>query len=135
MDTNLRMHVISIARSVRQWVEEKDQLQRNPSGDLGGWCAIASAELWRRLDKNNIKSEIHISEDEWTFHVFVVVEDHIVDVTATQFGHYEPVVIMHHRLAESKDYWNTNDIFKNPVDLIKHQKKNGHSNQEIAYSK
>lgn len=115
--------VKAIAYEVREWAEGKVE----PSSDLCGMCAIASAELYRRLKKHGIESEIHLYDDSesCTAHVFLVVDDHVVDVTATQFQELENerVVILPKKLAEAYDFYNTAKIFKEPVTLKKWQRK------------
>jgi hypothetical protein len=72
-----------IAREVRLWAEKIQQ--NDPEDiypkDLCGLCAIATAKLHMQLKKNKIKSTIVYGDH----HVFLVVDDFVVDVTATQF--------------------------------------------------
>ena len=75
--------VKTIARKVRKAFEE---IARNEhySSDLAGLCGRASSQLFlacKRAGINNI--ELHSSND----HSYNIYNKHIVDVTATQFGH------------------------------------------------
>ena len=82
MDKTLRDTLVTIATDVRYWAEGRaDQGDE----DLNGWCAKASGQLFRVLQEEGIPAEIHMwswHNDE-SAHVFVVVEDHVVDVTVT----------------------------------------------------
>lgn len=120
---DLMKFVKAIAYEVREWAEGKVE----PSSDLCGMCAIASAELHRRLKKHGIESELHLYDDEenYSCHVFVVVDDHVVDVTASQFWEFEHerVVILPKKEAEAYYFYNTAKIFNEPITLKKWQKK------------
>ena len=137
MDNNLRQRVISLARSVRAWAEERDDKQRFPSGDLNGWCAIASGKLSCELAKNEIAHEIHVQSSDYGCHVYLVVDDFVVDVTATQFPEFKntPVLIMHSREAECYDFYHAAATFTSVEQLIKYQRKQNWSTNQIAYSK
>jgi len=137
VDKNLKQQVLSLARVVRSWAESRDDAQKHPSGDLNGWCAIASGKLSRELAKNEIAHEIHVQSSDYGCHVYVVVDDHVVDVTATQFPDFRntPVLIMHCREAECYSYYNAAATFTNVEQLIKYQRKQNWSVNQIAYSK
>jgi hypothetical protein len=131
--------VRSIAESVRHWAEGR--AEGTPAqGDLFGWCAIASAELWRQLDREGIAAELHCwvcPEDQSSAHVYLVVEDHVVDITCTQFTRLRdiPVYIEHCREAERYVWYQAQEVFKTPKDLIKHQKKTDWVKNQIAWSR
>lgn len=137
MDRNLRQHVVSLARKVRAWAEERDDKQQHPTGDLNGWCAIASGKLSRELAKNEIAHELHVQSSDYGCHVYVVVDDHVVDVTATQFPEFQntPVLVMHCREAECYDFYKSSANFTTVEQLIKYQRKQNWSTNQIAYSK
>lgn len=110
-----------LATQVRTWaVAKADKANYNPD-TLCGWCAIASGELFKRLEKVGIKSTLHINSG----HTFVTVDDHVVDVTATQFMDYEdtPVLIAHQKEVEDKWYYQDVDSFTSIRDLYNFQKK------------
>jgi hypothetical protein len=55
--------------------------------ELMGLCAIASFTLCTELEKAGIEAEVYEGKyDTWFEHCWVVVDDKIVDITATQFG-------------------------------------------------
>ena len=138
MDKTLFDTVLGIATDVRYWAEGRAEGDDIPDLTLRGYCAIASAELFRQLKAAGLDSEIHVWECPETAdsHAFIVVEDHVVDVTATQFRDYaeEPVVIIHVREAEVHQYWNSSYSFKSVEALIKRQKKDRWPREQIAYS-
>lgn len=125
MDKALQDIVTAIAWEVRLWAEGYARF--GDQDDLNGLCAITSAELYRRLEKAGIVSEIHM----WTWdldesaHVYCVVDDHVVDVTATQFKQFRDtkVVIMHCKEAEAYDFYQTKEVFETVEQLRKQQKK------------
>jgi hypothetical protein len=136
MDKNLRDIVMAEAMDVRYWAEARATF--GDADDLNGWCARASAELHRRLVKKGIASEIHMwwwDEDE-SAHVYCVVEDHIVDVTASQFHQFRnvPVVILHCREAEVYDFYQTKEVFKCADKLRKFQKKTKWPPEQVAFA-
>ena len=138
-EVKLSTLVRSAARTVRDWLEDYDNLQRNPKGDMNGYCAIASARLWRELHSYGIKSEIHIAEMCNGSHVFVIVDDFVVDVTATQFNefHDQPIVILHRKLAEVHDYYQSTMSFDSDhsdKDLIKYQRRTQWHCEQIAFA-
>jgi hypothetical protein len=127
--------VLAIATDVRYWAEG-----RSTNDDLNGWCAIASAELFRQLQKEEIPAEIHYSLcrlDGESCHVYLLVDDHVVDVTATQFKQLrdKPVVIMHSREAEAYDFYNADEVFYSVEDLRAYQRKHRWPAEQIAYGK
>ena len=67
-------------------------------------------------------------------HVFVVVADHIVCVTATQFSEFEEekVLIMHTKEAESFEYYRSSRVFETVTELRKHQIKTRWPKEQVA---
>ena len=133
MDSNVESYVAMVATQVRYWAES-----RAPKEDhrLDGWCAIASARLFSELDKQGIKSEIHVwVAPSGEAHVYVVVDDHVVDVTATQFREFRSsfVVIIHQREAEQYEFYRTVEVFHSVKDLRKWQKKGRWPARQMAY--
>jgi hypothetical protein len=68
------------------------------NADLCGMCCIASFRLYKRLLKEGIDAHVYIAHNYnkmgmiMESHAFVMVDDYIVDVTATQFNK-KPIVI------------------------------------------
>lgn len=138
MDKTLFDTVLGIATDVRYWAEGRAEGDDIPDTSLSGYCAIASSELFRQLVSAGFTPEIHVWECPNTrdSHAFVVLDDHVVDVTATQFREFadKTVVIMHVREAETWPYWNSSYSFSSVEALIKRQKKDRWPARQIAYS-
>jgi hypothetical protein len=129
----------SIAESVRFWAEGRAE-GTYMEGDLNGMCAIASAELFRQLAAEGIKAEIRVwicPMDKESAHVYLVVEDHVVDVTCTQFTKMRniPVYIEHVKEAERWDWFQGELVFNDVESLIKYQKKVRWTVDQVAWSK
>lgn len=139
MDKTTFDTVLEIATDIRFWAEGRAEGDPNANPkELDGYCAIASAQLFRTLTSEGFEPELHVWEDTDSrdAHVFVVLEDHVIDVTATQFRQFaeRAVVIMHVREAEGYTYWNSSYSFKSVEELIKRQKKDRWPARQIAYS-
>lgn len=130
MDNELRSIINKLGREVRRWA-----LNQGAHPSLGEWCAICSGELAKRLEEHGIKPEVRISVDgDNNAHVFLALDDHIIDITATQFVEYRdrPVVIMHEREA-TEWYHEAVDFVPHYKMLKKYQKKNGWVKEQIAW--
>jgi hypothetical protein len=127
--------VLDIAVEVRAWAEAAAAKQGKIHGHLNGWCAIASGELHKRLLKAKVRAELHMALDEIGCHVYVVVEDHVVDVTATQFREFkhDPVVIKHHKEIDHLWFYQSGEVFHSARDLRKYQLREGWPNNQVAY--
>jgi hypothetical protein len=137
MKQTLRDNVLAVATDVRYWAEGRAAEFDNNADDLNGWCAIASAELFKKLKEKDIPVEIHYSYDGLTScHVYLLVDDHIVDVTATQFRQFKdkPIVIMHAKSAEVYDFYNTDQVFHSVEALRKYQKKQRWPAEQVAFA-
>jgi hypothetical protein len=128
MNRELKSRVNEHALMVRHWVEAANSQRARPRTEkLDGWCAIATARLWKNLDDIGIKSEIHMASSDIGSHVYLVVEDHVVDVTATQFSHFrnQKVVIAHHREVDHHWFYQSEDIFETARELQRNQIRTG----------
>jgi len=81
----------AVANEVRAWAEHLQKQTMNLFSDrLMGLCAISSAYLFCKLSELGINTTI-VSNPR---HCYVLTEDdYVVDVTATQFGFHEKVLI------------------------------------------
>lgn len=94
-------NIAELAKNVRQsLIKDYDLFE---SDNLYGFCAIASANLYIALLDAGYKPILNIASLPDQYHVFVSVNDVIVDITASQFG-LEPVVVQHKSNAIHK-YW------------------------------
>lgn len=133
MNKELYDKVMPIAKRVREWAQAKaDATKYNPH-NLCGWCAISAAHLFRELKRENIDAEIHYV----SCHCFVVVDDHVVDVTATQFNEfrYDKILILHIKEAGQYSYYETEKVFNYPNDLREYQIKKNWPRKEICYTR
>ena len=133
MKKELRDKVLPIARSVRKWAERKAEAAKYNPDTLCGWCAIASAHLFRALKNEGIESELHYVSG----HCFVVVDDYVVDVTATQFAELRAgdVFIKHHKEVDQHWFYQSSHIFEKPMELREHQLKENWPRRQIAYTR
>ena len=137
MNKQLHGRVAAIALGTRIWVQERaDRKNYNPE-DLEGWCAIAAAELHKRLTADGIAVDIHMWVSEWgECHCFCVVDDYVVDITATQFRQFQgqELVIMHYKEAEAYEMYQSTNVFATAADLRRFQKKARWPSEQIAYA-
>lgn len=128
---NTLQRIRSIAQDVREWAETLDGERMS---QLCGYCAIASAELHKRLKAAGIDTEICISVSTLCSHVFLIAEDHVIDVTATQFNEFswQPVVVLHEREAQAHWFYEVDYRFDTPMDLRRYQVKNKWPQSQIA---
>lgn len=114
------------ARAVRSWTEQY-ATEHNFSPRLTCLCAVASAKLHERFIQHNIKASIGMAHDDMVnfSHVFIIVEDSLVDITATQFGNHPKVTIKKlidaRKLAFTHWYWDINYQFDSSKSLYDYQ--------------
>ena len=137
MNNDNWMMIRTLARKTRSWVEVEDNRRNHQSEGLNGWCAIASAQLSRELALAGIRHEICMAESGMGSHVFLLVDDHVVDITATQFSEFsrEPLVIKHHKEAEVYWFYTIDQLFTSAKELRKYQRQAGWPGRQIAYSR
>jgi hypothetical protein len=91
--------VVRIARRMRQAFEMIGGLEGG-SEDLGGYCGRAAIQLRRACRREGIVIGLHTSDD----HAFNSYQDHLIDITATQFSRRLPKVLVRRR-AECKAWY------------------------------
>lgn len=137
MKQEIRDVVCRTANKVRKWAEITNQRRKRPSSSgLEGWCAIASAKLHRELAAQGIKTEIFLSQEDIGCHVFLVIDDYIVDVTATQFREYRDskVLIIHRKEAEVNWFHCASDVFDSADELRANQIRTGWPENQTAHA-
>src|ERR1017187_1124461 len=137
MNKQLHGRVAAIAFGTRVWVQERAFISNYNADDLEGWCAIASCELYKRLKADGITAVIHMWVSEWgECHCFCVVEDYVVDITATQFGKFRDrdVVIMPILEAMEYEMYRGTEVFKCGKDLRRYQKRNRWPSQQVCFA-
>lgn len=78
-----------------------------------------------------ITAELRVHDGDQGSHVFLAVDDHVLDITATQFG-LKPVVYMHERLASRHHFYDYCHVCATPADLQQHQRAAGWPLDQIA---
>lgn len=104
-----------IAIQSRRWAM-RNRNKFNCDKSLAGMCGIASAYLHKSLTRNEIRSVIAVNDE----HVFIVIDEYIIDITATQFGKKSICIV---EIDKVNDYfWNICNKFSSVDDLREYQK-------------
>lgn len=110
---------------VRKWCVSNNKHIR-PNGfdsDLTGMCCIASAKLFETLVQSGYNPTLAMAEhDDDSAHCFIICDDYVLDITATQFG-MAPIETIHEKIASEYWFWNPKVLFYSVDELIKYQKK------------
>lgn len=127
-----RQTAIRTRLAVEHMVYQETQTENH---DLCCYCAIASGILFLCLKHVGLDSTLCLSQEQLGSHVFLIAEDHVIDITATQFRKFanQPVVIIHEKSA-TEWYHRVDESFDTVKDLIKFQKKSKWPKSQIAYS-
>jgi hypothetical protein len=83
------MRLLGLARKIRLALE-KVAIENGYNDDLGGLCYDATLILSEIASQSNIEVELAQGYGHW----FVLYNDMIVDITATQFGVKEKVMVI-----------------------------------------
>lgn len=127
--------VAELAGRVRKRVERE---ATRP--DLAGYCAIASAELYRKLQKYGIEDlqlAMWVNDYDDHAHVFLLWNEHVVDVTATQFGYSNIGEVEIRPLKEAMNMipqWQPLHTFDSPAELRRNQLENGWPENQVAFA-
>jgi hypothetical protein len=141
MNSSSRETILSSARAVRAWAE--DLACRNHKTEIHSlrcYCAIASGLLSRVLWEKQIEHEICMATYSGS-HVFIEVEDHILDVTATQFSEFSKTPILFMHMKEGEPYWfyygRETEIHRFPSvkELIEYQRRTCWPPEQRAFQK
>jgi hypothetical protein len=121
-----------IATQVRHWAEELAVANTYDFfPNLSGLCAIASAELWDRLTAGGAEARIVANELYGEGHCFVMIDDIMIDVTATQFGQ-QKIVVGKWRCNDICRYWEIHYVFNTPQDLLSWQIEGKWPDEQLA---
>lgn len=89
-------------------------------------CAKASGYLFEQLKAENIPAKLALTSN----HCFVIVENYIVDITATQFSR-EKVMIK--KIEEEDSYWwQQPKVFDSIEECVKYQVAEGWEIHQLA---
>lgn len=133
MNNTTETTIREIAQKVRVWAENK---AHNSNGryppNLMGLCAISSARLHMELENKSIDATLNLADG----HVFVMVDDYIVDVTATQFSEFSDtkINIIHERMVSDQYYYDVRQKFKTRLQLVREQSRQNWPDDEIAHA-
>lgn len=105
MNSQVKYLLIQILPSVRAKMEEVAELE-DFSNDLCGLCARSAAITFKLLKMFGLNPLLCVT---WG-HVFVLLDDYVVDVTATQFE-YEEKIFIRHKEDNISRFYNTNFQF------------------------
>lgn len=136
--------ITKVATKVRKWcVRVNNACAEGTSNlliehfprDLCGMCAIATGKLLTELHKAGIKRAVAHSTHS---HCYVMVDDTIVDVTATQFSQEEVLVITKSALRQRirngdvRNWWKVGTRHTTAASLRKHQQRVGWIDEQIC---
>ncbi len=124
MNKDKQQQVKQIANQARRWA-----MLNSKSMYLNGMCAIASCHLFNELKKAGIDSRIAINDQ----HCFLIVDNYIVDVTASQFD-LPCVFIKHLDDAECEhDFFIVENEFDSIADLYQYQIDEGWPLEQLVF--
>lgn len=133
----IRRKILAIASNVRDWAEEQ-AAGTYMAGTLEGMCAIASAELWRQLKQAGIDARIRVWQhrNNEMCHVFLVVDDYVLDVTATQFRALKNkrIYFEHEKEADAYYFYFAAYEFNTDRELVYWQEDVGFVEDQIAFA-
>lgn len=103
----------------------------NTDDKLSCMCAIASNYLFLKLKKYGINSSIYCVALKKYSHCFLMIEDYILDITASQFG--EDPIIYDKFSYLIREYWDIRNAksFDQSEDFIEYLKTNSWSRSQI----
>lgn len=134
MQSRLKNLVLDIAEQCRQWLD--DLIDQEDAVSTSGYCAVASAHLFERLRAAGVEATISVYESDDGCHVFVISDDHVVDITADQFSEYKSVRVLfeHHRLCNTQ-WHGISRTFSTVAGLKKYQRRTGWPMDQMVRSR
>ncbi len=108
--------IVEIAHKTRRWAEACSR-HSHFGLSLVGFCAKGSARLYTNLVEAGFPAQIGLCDKVDESHAFVMVQDHVVDITATQFG-LKPVEIVPTSIKDAQSFWRTDFIFDRLEDFL-----------------
>lgn len=111
-----------IATLTRKWAEKLAIVESFPP-DLCGLCGRASGKLFYELALAGFRPSIHSSGG----HCFVTLDDHVIDITATQFNETRkiPVYIVETSSVLGKWQYNSRQSFNELKRFMVYQNNSG----------
>lgn len=115
--------VLTIARAVREWAEERAAQFGDSDPQLSCYCAIASAKMSMILAAEGIKHRIGYAHSPIGGHMYILIDNWIIDVTATQFGEDEKILVRHAHATRLPWYHRTKQTFMSAQTLLRWQQR------------
>lgn len=119
---NVYDQILAEAKEVRELCEKLVRLGKvQYSSELSGMCAVASYQLFCRLKKLGLKPKLAQARN----HAFVICEDYLVDITATQFhwiGEFNPIEIRPYKDIQENPpmrYWQIKDQAETITEIVR----------------
>ena len=97
--SNLWEVLFEVAQETRIWAENTF----NGTEELDCLCAICSYDIFKKLHKQGIDAWFVMNKG--SSHCYVLVDETIVDVTATQFGNFPKVMVRNKYQLGGKGMW------------------------------
>jgi hypothetical protein len=116
--------VLNIAREVREWAERRGAEYGDTDATLSCYCAIASAKMSMILASEGIKHRIGYAYAPIGGHMFILKDGWIIDVTATQFGEDEKILVRHTHATRLPWYHRVKQTFMSAQTMLRWQEKN-----------
>jgi hypothetical protein len=128
--------VNSLIKEARQWCDDYVEYNRakgiHVDPDLSGMCAIATSYLSQRFNEYGVEYKIGIYDTSDFGHCFVVYDNHLIDLTATQFNtkqyqKYQKIEIrkLSNLDIEKFPFWEITHKVNNRHELLTYQKNKG----------
>jgi hypothetical protein len=118
-----RLQVYNIAKKVRKWSEwyyesHHGYFYGNSLG-LGGMCGISSFKIYKRLlDEGFSNDRVKMAFNGG--HVYVMLDDYVIDLTATQFdNNVKPIVLKKQNNLPNKWWWRYTKLLNSYRDIAK----------------
>lgn len=118
-----------IAEKCREWADQYAH-RNHLASNLTGLCAIASAKLFTELVTEGYHPALCLHSSYETAHCFVLLDDYIIDITATQFGD-DTISILHEKEAIAA-YYSDYLLFHSVKSFRSYQLKNGWPTIQVA---
>lgn len=128
MNKNELKEIREIAKDVRTWCE-KVALKHNFDNDLGGFCGVASGALFLKLKESGFSAQIIESD----CHAFVIHNNYLIDVTATQFRKRK--ICIRKVSGVKENFWKIEIVHNSIKTFILSQKNWPEENRFIKYKK
>lgn len=89
---------LSLEAKLNAWATEVHDILLADYGTLSNTCDLASEKISQILGEHNIAHNVihgeFVQDEEGEGHIWVMVEDFIIDPSVSQFGDYPMVVLL-----------------------------------------